>query len=100
SLFEIGWALPQLFIARYVVRYERKKWLFAGPNIPVRLIILAFAGIVVLLGGERPVAILAAFLICYSLAAIGDGLVGVPWADIAGTSLDSRWRARMFGLMS
>src|SRR5688572_5196475 len=26
SLFEIGWTLPQLFIARYIVRHERKKW--------------------------------------------------------------------------
>jgi MFS family permease len=100
SLFEIGWTLPQLFIARYVVRFERKKWLFAGPNIPVRLVILTFAGIVVALGAERPGLILAAFLICYSIAAVGDGVVGVPWADIAGTSLDGRWRARMFGLMS
>jgi MFS family permease len=100
SLFEIGWTLPQLFIARYVVRFERKKWLFAGPNIPVRLVILIFAGIILLLGAERPGAILAAFLICYGIAAIGDGVVGVPWADLAGTSLDSRWRARMFGLMS
>ncbi len=100
SLFEVGWTLPQLFIARYVVRFERKKWLFAGPNIPVRLIILTFAGLMVLLGAERPGAILAVFLFCYGIAAIGDGVVGVPWADIAGTSLDSRWRARMFGLMS
>jgi len=100
SLFEVGWTLPQLFIARYVVRFERKKWLFAGPNIPVRLIILMFAGIMVALGAERPGAILAVFLICYFIAAIGDGVVGVPWADLAGTSLDSRWRARMFGLMS
>ena len=43
SLFEIGWTLPQLFIARYVVRFERKKWWFAGPNIPVRFVILIFA---------------------------------------------------------
>ncbi|MCA9883905.1 MAG: MFS transporter, partial [Anaerolineae bacterium] len=34
------------------------------------------------------------------IAALGDGLVGVPWSDLVGTSLDSRWRARMFGLTS
>jgi MFS family permease len=44
--------------------------------------------------------ILIAFLICYGIAAFGDGLVGVPWADLIGTSLDDRWRARMFGLMT
>jgi MFS family permease len=100
SLFDIGWTLPQLFIARYIIRFERKKWWFIGPNIPVRFVILVFAGIVALLGKEQPGAILAAFLICYGIAAVGDGIVGVPWADLAGTSLDNRWRARMFGIMS
>lgn len=97
SLFTIGFTLPQLFIARYIVRYARKKWWFVGPNIPVRFVILIFAGIVVWLGKDRPELVLLAFFICYSIAAFGDGLVGVPWADMAGTSLDSRWRARMFG---
>lgn len=98
SLFDVGWALPQLFIARYIVRFERKKWWFVGPNIPVRFVILSFAVIAVLLGKARPEATLIAFLICYGIAAVGDGIVGVPWAVLAGTSLDNRWRARMFGL--
>ena len=97
SLFDVGWTLPQLFIARYIVRSARKKWWFAGPNIPVRFVILIFAIVVVLLGKDRPATILAAFLICYGIAAVGDGIVGVPWADLIGTSLDARWRARMIG---
>ncbi|MBZ0291705.1 MAG: MFS transporter [Anaerolineae bacterium] len=100
SLFEIGWTIPQLFIARYIVRFARKKWWFAGPNIPVRFVILIFAVITVVLGKDRPEAILVAFLICYGIAAVGDGIVGVPWADLSGTSLDTRWRARMFGWMA
>src|SRR5512133_2420344 len=98
SLFLIGFTLPQLLVARYIVRYERKKWWFVGPNIPIRFVILIFAGIVMWLGKGQPERILLAFFICYTIAAFGDGLVGVPWADLAGTSLDSRWRARMFGL--
>ncbi len=98
SLFTIGFTLPQLFVARYIVRYARKKWWFAGPNIPVRFVILIFAGILAWLGKDRPGLILTAFFICYSIAAFGDGLVGVPWADLAGTSLDKRWRARVFGI--
>jgi MFS family permease len=97
SLFEVGWALPQLFIARYIIRSERKKWWFVGPNIPVRFVILCFAIITVLIGKDNPEAILIAFLIAYGVAAVGDGLVGVPWAVLAGTSLDNRWRARLFG---
>jgi len=98
SLFDVGWTLPQLFIARYIVRYEHKKWWFVGPNIPVRFMVLSFAAITVMLGKNRLEAILFAFLIFYGIAALGDGIVGVPWAVLAGTSLDSRWRARMFGL--
>jgi len=100
SLFDVGWTLPQLFVARLIVRHERKKWWFIGPNIPVRFVILAFSGLIMLLGKDRPGAILAAFFICYAIAAVGDGIVGVPWAVLAGTSLDSRWRARVFGLSS
>lgn len=100
SLFDIGWTLPQLFIARYIIRFERKKWWFVGPNIPTRLVILVFAGLVVGLGAGQPGAILLAFFICYGLAAVGDGVVGVPWADLMASSLDGRWRARMFGLMT
>ena len=100
SLFDFGWTLPQLFIARYIVRFERKKWWFVGPNIPSRFVMLGFAVITVVLGKNRPEAILLAFLICYAIAAVGDGIVSVPWAVLAGTSLDNRWRARMFGLTS
>lgn len=100
SLFEIGWLLPQLFIARYIVRYARKKWWFVGPNIPVRFIILLFAAITILVGRDHPEIILLAFFICYGIAGIGDGVVAVPWADLMGTSLDGRWRARMIGLQA
>ena len=94
NLFTIGFSLPQLFVARYIVRYARKKWWFVGPNIPVRFVILIFAFILAWLGKDRPELVLLAFFILYGIAALGDGLVGVPWADMAGTSLDNRWRAR------
>ena len=100
SLFELGWTLPQLFIARLIVRAGRKKWWFVGPNIPVRVLILLFAGLTLLLGPTHPEILLPAFFVCYGLAALGDGLVGVPWADLAGSSLDHRWRARLFGVQN
>ena len=101
SLFTIGFTLPQLFIARYIVRSAHKKWWFVGPNILVRPVMLICADrLMMWLGADRPALLLLAFFICYSIAAFGDGLVGVPWADLAGTSLDNRWRARMFGLTS
>ena len=97
SLFGIGYLLPQLFIARYLVRYARKKWWFVGPNIPVRFALVVLAGVIIWLGKDKPELVLLAFFLCYGVAAFGDGLVGVPWADLIGTSLDNKWRARMFG---
>lgn len=99
SLFSVGYTLPQLFVARYIVRFERKKWWFIIPNIPTRFVILLFAIVVWFMSDMQSSTILFLFLGCYSIAALGDGLVGVPWADLTGSSLDERWRARFFGLM-
>ncbi len=98
NLFTIGFTLPQLWVARYIVRHARKKWWFVGPNIPVRFVILLFAGLTVWVGRDQPGLILLGFFIAYGITAFGDGLVGVAWADLAGSSMNARWRARMFGL--
>ncbi|MEZ4615419.1 MAG: hypothetical protein R2867_07880 [Caldilineaceae bacterium] len=76
----------QLFVARYIVRHARKKWWFVGPNIPVRFVILLFAGLAVWLGTANPGLTLLAFFLAYGITAFGDGLVGVPWADLAGAA--------------
>ncbi|MFZ4814993.1 MAG: MFS transporter [Phototrophicaceae bacterium] len=99
SLFDIGSGLPQLFIARYMVRFERKRWWFIGPNIPVRFAMVVFAAVVIALGKDQPQAILLAFFICYGVAAFGDGVVSVAWSDLVASSLSDRWRARLFGLI-
>ncbi|MBN1679434.1 MAG: MFS transporter [Anaerolineae bacterium] len=98
QMFEVGWLLPQLLIARRLMHVSRKKWWFVGPNIPVRMLMLILAVVVMLLGPDRPHAILAAFLVFYAAIAIGDGLVGVPWLDLTASSLDDRRRARLYGL--
>lgn len=100
SLFEVGWLLPQLFVARYIVGAANKKWWFIGPNIPVRFVVLFFGVATVALGPERLDAILVLFFVCYGIAAVGDGIVGVPWADLSGTSMSAKWRARTFGLQT
>jgi MFS family permease len=95
SLFDVGWTLPQLFIARYIVRYARKKWWFAGPNIPVRFVMVIFAVVTVILGKDRPEAILAAFLICYGIAAVGDGIAGRTRAGFSEQLRARFWCGRL-----
>lgn len=99
SMFEVGWMMPQLFMARYLVSVTHKKWWFVGPNIPVRFAVLILGVLIFLLGSDHPGLILAAFFVCYGIAGIGDGLVGVPWADLIGNSLDDRLRTRFLGLL-
>lgn len=97
QMFGIGYYLPQLFIARRLTRVAHKKWWFVGPNIPVRFVILGYGGLIILLGPSRPTVLLLGFLLAYGFAALGDGLVGVPWMDLIGSSLDDKRRARLFG---
>jgi len=97
QMFEVGWLLPQLLIARSLVRVHNKKWWFVGPNVPVRFLMLIFGGLVFALGADHPALLLGLFMLFYGLAALGDGVVGVPWLDLAASSLDNRRRARMFG---
>jgi MFS family permease len=98
QMFEILWLLPQLLVARRLIRVENKKMWFVIPNIPVRTLMIIFAGIILLVGPGHPGALLAFFFVFYGIVAIGDGLVGVPWVDLMGSSLDNRRRARLFGL--
>src|SRR3954452_928859 len=71
SLFTIGFTLPQLFVARYIVRAAHKKWWFVGPNILVRPVMLVCAVLMVWLGAGQPALILLVFFICYGIAAFG-----------------------------
>ncbi len=97
QMFEFLWLLPQLLIARRLVRVRNKKWWFVGPNLAARPMLVLYALLIVLVGPERPGLLLGGFLLFYGLAALGDGLVGVPWLDLVGSSLDNRRRARLFG---
>ena len=98
TLPTIGSTLPQLLVARYIVRHARRKWWYVGPNLPARSMMLLFAAFTLWMGKRQPELILPAFFICYSIASFGNGLVGVPWAELAGSGMDNRWRARVLGL--
>lgn len=38
QMFEVGFLVPQLLVARRLLRTAHKKWWFVGPNIPVRVL--------------------------------------------------------------
>ncbi|NLX36254.1 MAG: hypothetical protein GXY68_06165, partial [Chloroflexi bacterium] len=98
NLWMVGQTLPQLLVAPWVARARRKKGWFVGPNAVARLLMLLFAVLLWRADLASPERLLGAFFACYGLAALGDGVVGVAWADLAGNSLDNRWRARVLGV--
>lgn len=98
NFFSIGNTLPQLIIARLIVGSPHKKPWFILPNLFVRWVVILFGLFTIMVGKEQPTLILIAFAICYAIASIGDGLVVVPYVEMIGSSLNNRWRARMFGL--
>ncbi|MHB9031823.1 MAG: MFS transporter [Anaerolineae bacterium] len=98
NLFTIGWTLPQLIVARLIVRARRVKRWYVGVNVLGRSAIFIFAAAMLLLGVTNRQYILAAFFICYSTAALCDGLSSIPGALLSAGSLDKRWRARAYGL--
>jgi MFS family permease len=100
SIFSIGYTLPQIFVARLLVNKARKKWWFIVPNIPTRFVVLIFSLFIWFRFSLNAHTILILFLVTYAVAALGDGLVGVPWADLTGSSLNERWRARFYGFTS
>ncbi len=79
SMFTVGYMLPQSSSPATSSAMRRKKWWFVGPNVPVRLVMLIFAGITVWLGAGRP-SHPGGLLHLLRHRSRGDGLVGVPWA--------------------
>lgn len=98
SLFQATSTLPQLGMARVLRGRELVKRWYVVPNIPARLMILMLPGVILLLGAERPTALLIAFFVLYALAALGTGVSNLAWWTMAASSLDARWRARVLGL--
>ncbi len=54
QMFEILWLMPQLLVARRLVRVENKKMWFVVPNIPVRTLMIIFSGVILLVGPGHP----------------------------------------------
>lgn len=98
NLWMVGHTLPQLLVAPWVARARRKKGWFVAPNAVARLLMLLFAVLLWRADPARPERMLVAYFACYGLAALCGGVLGVAWADLAGNSLDNRWRARVLGV--
>jgi len=97
TIFNGGWLLPQLAVARLINDKPRKKpYMLVGMSGRVMFWIIALA----LWAGlaRRPTAMLATFFTCLGLFATTDGVASVAWFDIIARAIPLRQRGRLIGL--
>ncbi len=94
SLWAFFWLFPQLFMAQTINRMEKRSIILQRYTVPLRLFFVVLAVIMFLTDDSR--IILVAFLIAYSLFAIGDALLTIAWADLLGSTLPKRARSTLY----
>jgi MFS family permease len=98
AMLDLGWFLPQLFLAPRVERLPRKKpWVLAlgiGERLPF-LFLAAGALWLVQLPSATAVAF---FFVLLAIRALASGLVATPWQEMIAKVIPVQWRGRFFGL--
>lgn len=98
TMLTVGWLLPQLISASFLARTAHKKPWLVWPMLPARSIWGLMAIATLLIGGNNPGLLLVMFFVFYGFFSLGDGLTGVPWQDMLGTSIPPSLRGRLFGI--
>jgi MFS family permease len=96
TVFNGGWLLPQLAVARLINDKPRKKrYVIAGMSGRTMLLVVAlglWAGL-----GRYPAAMLGLFFACLGLFAATDGVASVAWFDIFARAIPLKGRSRLMG---
>lgn len=95
SIYNVAWLLPQLVLAQLINRGTRRKPFITWTAIPFRLVMVAMAIGIAIIGPNNVTAILLIFLVGYTLFAAADGIVDIAWADLVGTAIPDRWRGAL-----
>ncbi len=96
TIFNAGWTLPQLAMARLVRDRPRKKPYvlagLAGRVSPFIIALALWAGL-----AERPAAMLAVLFVGLGVFAVSDGVASLPWYDILARAIPVNRRGRVIG---
>lgn len=100
SLHDIGWQVPQLFIAPFVSRRTRYKpmllWMTLHERWPILMLALVALAIPVL-GPSVALVITLLLLVIYGL---GGGLSAIPWQSMIGKIMPPNRMGTFFGVQS
>jgi MFS family permease len=97
AIFELGWYLPQLFVAQYVTRLARTKPMVLVLGGAERLSILAIALVAVFAEQASPAALLWLFFGLHTLRSLFGGILGNGWQEMIARIFPPRKRGLYFG---
>jgi len=98
ALLDLGWFLPQLFIAPRVEKLPRKKPWVLVLGIGERLPFLFLAAGALWLAQLPAATAVAFFFLLIAIRALASGLVATPWQELIAKVIPVQWRGRFFGL--
>ncbi len=98
ALLDLGWFLPQLFIAPRVEKLPRKKPWVLVLGIGERLPFLFLAAGALWLAQLPSAQAVAFFFVLIAIRALASGLVATPWQEMIAKVIPVQWRGRFFGL--
>ena len=96
SLEEIGWLLPQYFVAGFVQSKTRKKPVYVTMAV-IRSIVFGLLAVSVFLFADQRRYLLLTFLVLFCLFSISGGIAGVAFLDITGKTIPPHRRGSFFG---
>ena len=96
SLEEIGWLLPQHFVAGFVQSKKRKKSIYMVMAIFRSFVFGLLAVSVFLLAAKTPHLVIV-FFVLFCLFAISGGIAGVAFLDIVGKTIPANKRGSFYG---
>ncbi len=98
SIENIGWHLPQLFVAAATIHYSQQLGVYTKAAI---LRSIAFLGIVLAvfsLGEQNNGLLLILFFVLFTFFAVSGGLAAVAFMDIVGKTIPPNKRGTYFGM--
>jgi hypothetical protein len=100
ALNDMGWLLPQMFLAPWAARFPRQIVIYRRAAICRGLALATLAALIWPLR-ENPTALLAVFFLCYLVFALGAGFGGVAFMEVVGRTvaparLGAFWSQRLF----
>lgn len=97
AIQRLGWMMPQLFMANYVERLPRKKFVVVLATLNERIPFLFLALMAWQVGRLSPSAALIGFFVFHSWRSFGGGATGNAWMDMIAKVIPTRMRGIFFG---